>query len=429
MGEVITIGLDTAKSVFQVHVDAGGAVVIRKKVSRAKVLEFFSSLPPSLVGIEACPTAHHWSRKLQAQGHTVRLMPPSYVKAYVKRSKNDANDAAAICEAVTRPSMRFVPTKSEQQQSALMLHRSRQLLVRQRTMLSNAIRGHLAELGIISAKGRNGTAELIEILTNEKDDRIPAAARLSLTILARQYAAITTEIGAIEKHIHAWHRSCEESRRLEEVPGVGPIVATALVAEIGDWTAFSSGRSLAAWIGLVPRQHSTGGKERLGRISKQGNRHLRWLLVAGAMAVIRYARQHGTKRPWLARLMDRRPIKVAAVALANKIARMAWAMMVRGERSRSRSCCRRLSCRTGKSRNWRGHNDVMQTRSFRGSGEPAWVIASSNACFRLGPDPRRALGPAASRAASTGRTHDRTRPMLHQRKKALVNQAPSTHAE
>jgi transposase len=333
MGEVITIGLDIAKSVFQVHgVDANGAVVIRKKVSRAKVWEFFASLSPCLVGIEACPTAHHWSRRLQALGHTVRLMPPGYVKAYVKRSKNDANDAAAICEAVTRPSMRFVPTKSEQQQSALMLHRSRQLLVRQRTMLSNAIRGHLAELGIISAKGRNGTAELIEIIANEKDDRIPVAARLSLTVLARQYAAITTEIAALEKHIRAWHRSCEESRRLEEIPGVGPIVATALVAEVGDWTVFSSGRSLAAWIGLVPRQHSTGGKERLGRISKQGNRHLRWLLVSGAMAVIRSARRHGTKRLWLIQLMGRRPTKVAAVALANKIARIAWAMMVRGER-------------------------------------------------------------------------------------------------
>ena len=333
MGEVSTIGLDIAKSVFQVHgVDVDGAVVIRKRVSRAKVLEFFAALPPCLVGIEACPTAHHWSRKLQALGHTVRLMPPSYVKAYVKRSKSDANDAAAICEAVTRPSMRFVPTKSEQQQSALMLHRSRQLLVRQRTMLSNAIRGHVAELGIISAKGRNGTAELLEIIANPDDDRIPAVARLSLAILARQYAAVTTEIGAIEKQIHAWHRSCEESRRLEEIPGIGPIVATALVAEVGDWTAFSSERSLAAWIGLVPRQHSTGGKERLGRISKQGNRHLRWLLVAGAMAVIRYARRHGTKRLWLVRLMGRRPVKVAAVALANKIARMAWAMMVRGER-------------------------------------------------------------------------------------------------
>jgi len=228
--------------------------------------------------------------------------------------------------------MRFVSTKSEQQQSMLMLHRSGQLLVCQRTMLSNAIRGHMAELGIISAKGRNGTAELLEVIANAEDDRIPAAARLSLAVLARQYAVITTEIGAIEKHIHAWHRSCEESRRLEEIPGVGPIVATALVAEVADWTAFASGRSLAAWIGLVPKQHSTGGKDRLGGISKQGNRHLRWLLVAGAMAVIRYARRHGTKRPWLVRLMGRRPTKVAAVALANKIARMAWAMMVRGER-------------------------------------------------------------------------------------------------
>jgi len=333
MGEVSTIGLDIAKSVFQVHgVDVDGAVVIRKRVSRARLLEFFAALPSCLVGIEACPSAHHWGRQLQALGHRVRLMPPSYVKAYVKRSKNDANDAAAICEAVTRPSMRFVPTKSEQQQSALMLHRSRQLLVRQRTMLSNAIRGHLAELGIISAKGRNGTAELLEIIANQEDDRIPAAARLSLAVLARQYSAITAEIGAIEKHIHAWHRSCEESRRLEEIPGIGPIVATALVAEVGDWKAFSSGRSLAAWIGVVPKQHSAGGKERLGGISKQGNRHLRGLLVAGAMAVIRYARQHGTRRLWLARIMERRPIKVAAVALANKIARMAWAMMVRGER-------------------------------------------------------------------------------------------------
>ena len=332
MGEVSTIGLDIAKSVFQVHgVDVGGAVVVRRRVSRAKVLEFFAALPPCLVGVEACPTAHHWSRRLQVLGHTVKLMPPSYVKAYLKRGKNDANDAAAICEAVMRPSMRFVPTKSEQQQSILMLHRSRQLLVRQRTMLSNAIRGHLAELGIISAKGRNGTAQLLKLIANEQDDCIPSTARFSLDILARQYVALTTEIGAIEKRIYAWHRSCEESRRLEEIPGVGPIVATALVAEVGDWQAFSSGRSLAAWIGLVPRQHSTGGKERLGRISKQGNRYLRWLLVTGAMAVIRYARQHGTKRLWLVHLMGRRPIKVAAVALANKIARMAWAMMVRGQ--------------------------------------------------------------------------------------------------
>src|SRR2546429_4073381 len=291
MSEVSTIGLDIAKSVFQVHgVDVDGAVVIRKRITRAKLLEFFATLPACLVGIEACPSAHHWGRQLQALGHRVRLMPPSYVKAYVKRSKNDANDAAAICEAVTRPSMRFVPTKSEQQQSALMLHRSRQLLVCQRTMLSNAIRGHMAELGIISAKGRNGTAELLKMIANEQDDRIPAVARFSLDVLARQYAAVRAEIVAIQKRLHAWHRSSEESRRLEEIPGVGPIVATALVAEVGDWKVFSSGRSLAAWIGLVPRQHSTGGKERLGRISKQGKRHLGLLLVAGALAVIRYGR-------------------------------------------------------------------------------------------------------------------------------------------
>ncbi len=337
MGEVSTIGLDIAKSVFQVHgVDSAGAVVIRKRISRSKVLEFFSGLLPCLVGIEACPSAHHWSRELQALGHTVRLMPPNYVKAYLKRSKNDANDAAAICEAVTRPSMRFVPIKSEQQQSILILHRSRQLLVRQRTMLSNAIRGHLAELGIISAKGRNGTAELLRVIADAKDDRIPPVARFCLDVLARQYLTITAEVAAIDKRIHAWHRSCEESRRLEEIPGIGPIVATALVAEIGDWKQFRSGRNLAAWIGLVPMQHSTGGRERLGSITKQGNRYLRWLLVAGAMAVIRYARQHSTKRPWLTPIMERRPAKVAAVALANKIARIAWAIMVHSERYKER---------------------------------------------------------------------------------------------
>jgi transposase len=335
MGEVSTIGLDIAKSVFQVHgVNDAGTVVMRKRINRSRVLQFFGDLSPCLVGLEACPSAHYWARELQALGHTVKLMPPSYVKAYLKRSKNDANDAAAICEAVTRPSMRFVSIKSEQQQSGLMLHRARQLLVRQRTMLSNAIRGHMAELGIISAKGRHGTAELLQIIGDVADDRVPPVARFCLDLLARQYQTLNAEVASIDKRIQAWHRSCEESRRLEEIPGIGPIVATALIAEIGDWRAFRSGRSLAAWIGLVPKQHSTGGKERHGSITKRGNRYLRWLLVAGAMAVIRYARQRGTKRPWLTRIMDRRPAKVAAVALANKIARMAWAIMVRGERYR-----------------------------------------------------------------------------------------------
>lgn len=334
MGEVSTIGLDIAKSVFQVHgVDVAGAVVVRKRVNRARVLEYFGELSPCLVGIEACPSAHHWGRELQALGHTVRLIPPTYVKAYLKRSKNDANDAAAICEAVTRPSMRFVPIKTIEQQTALMLHRTRQLLVRQRTMLSNALRGHLAELGIVSAKGRNGTAELLSIVADGADGRVSPAVRGILDVLARQYDVIGTEIVSIDKSIVALHRACEASRRLAEIPGIGPIGATALVAEIGDWKTFSSGRSLAAWIGLVPKQHSTGGKDRLGSITKQGNRYLRWLLVVGAMAVIRYARKHGTqRRPWLGRIMERRPTKVAAVALANKIARMAWAIMIRGER-------------------------------------------------------------------------------------------------
>src|SRR6266850_2105931 len=292
MGEVSTIGLDIAKSVFQVHgVDVAGAVVIRKRVSRAKVLEYFGELPQCLVGIEACPSAHHWGRELEALGHTVRLMPPSYVKAYLKRSKNDANDAAAICEAVTRPSMRFVALKTKEQQASLMLHRTRQMLVRQRTMLINAMRGHLAELGIVSAKGRNGTGELLRIITDGADGRIPPMARGILGVLPLQYRDIGAELGSIQKSILAWHRSCEASRRLEEIPGIGPIVATALVAEIGDWKA------------------------------------------TGAMAVIRYAQKHGThKRPWLGRLMERRPTKVAAVALANKIARVAWAIMVHGDR-------------------------------------------------------------------------------------------------
>ncbi len=332
--EVSTIGLDIAKSVFQVHgLDEAGEVVIRKQLRRSQVMRFFEMLPPCLVGIEACATAHHWSRELQALGHEVRLMPANYVKAYVKRNKNDAADAAAICEAVRRPTMRFVATKTKEQQSVLMLHKTRQLFVRQRTMLSNAIRGHMAELGITARRGCKGFEKLLAIIDSEDDEQIPAFAQLSLVALADQYQRVQAEIVVLERSLHAWHRSNETSRRLAGIPGVGPLVATALTASVTDPTVFSSGRSMAAWIGLVPKEDSTGGKRRLGPISKQGNRYLRWMLVTGAMAVIRYAKKHGfKKRPWLARLVEHRPIKLAAVALANKIARIAWVIMARGER-------------------------------------------------------------------------------------------------
>ena len=330
---ISTIGLDIAKNVFQVHgVDETGAVVVRKQLRRGRVLAYFAKLPPCLVGMEACATSHHWSRELQALGHDVRLMPANYVKAYVKRNKNDAADAEAICEAVRRPTMRFVDTKTEEQQSVLMLHKTRQLLVRQRTMLSNAIRGHLAEFGVTARKGRLGLEKLRAIIGDQDDEQIPAFARFALISLSEQYEAVQAQIVGLERRLYAWHRSNETSRRLAEVPGIGPLVATALTASVTDPTVFASGRGMAAWIGLVPKEVSTGGKRRLGSISKQGNRYLRWMLVSGAMAVIRYDMKHGfKKRPWLARLVEHRPMKLAAVALANKIARIAWVIMARGE--------------------------------------------------------------------------------------------------
>jgi transposase len=334
MQAITTIGLDIAKSVFQVHcVDAGGQVVIRRQLKRRYVLAFFEKLPPCLVGIEACASSHHWSRELQALGHTVRLMPPAYVKPYVKRQKNDSTDAEAICEAVTRPTMRFVATKTPEQQSCLMLHRTRHLFIRQQTAMINAIRAHLAEFGIVAPVGRNGVEELLGVVADPSDKRVPEVARACLAALGAQLRMLKAQILEFDRMINAWHRSNETSKRLDEIPGVGPALATALVASVADPRAFRSGRDFSAWIGLVPKQHSSGGKDKLGGISKQGDRYLRSLFTAGALAVIRYAKIHGAKhRPWLTALLARRPTKVAAVALANKIARMAWAMMARGER-------------------------------------------------------------------------------------------------
>ncbi len=333
MTEVSTIGLDLAKNVFQVHgVDEAGETVLRRQLRRSQVVPFFEKLSGCLVGIEACATSHHWARELQALGHEVRIMPAHYVKAYVKRNKNDAADAEAICEAVTRPSMRFVAVKSPEQQSLMMLHRTRSLLVRQRTMLVNAIRAHLAEFGIVAPLGRTGMKALRAVIADPKEARLPALARSCLESLIVALHSIEQEIAGAERQIHAWHRGNETSRRLASIPGIGPIVATALVASVADPEVFKSGRELAAWIGLVPRQNSTGGKERMGRISKQGDPYLRWLLVAGAMAVIRQGRKTGfQKMPWLADLMGRKATKVAAVALANKTARIVWALLVNGE--------------------------------------------------------------------------------------------------
>ena len=334
MQTVTTIGLDIAKSVFQVHgVDAAGQVVIRRQLKRRAILEYFQKLPPCLIGIEACASSHHWSRELRALSHTVRLMPPAYVKPYVKRQKNDATDAEAICEAVTRANMRLVPTKTVEQQSCLMLHRTRHLFIRQQTAVINSIRAHLAEFGIVAPVGRKGVMELLHVVADPRDKRVPEVARACLAALGTQLLSIKKQILEFDRMIMAWHRSDETSRRLRYIPGVGPMLATALVASVADPKTFRSGRNFSAWIGLVPKQHSSGGKDRLGSISKQGDRYLRSLFVAGALAVIRYAKIHGTgHRPWLTALLMRKPTKVAAIALANKIARMAWAIMVRGER-------------------------------------------------------------------------------------------------
>ena len=332
MAQVITIGLDIAKSVFQVHgVDAAGEVGVRRQIRRGQVLQFFAKQPACLVGIEACASAHYWARELTSLGHQVRLMPASYVKPYVKRQKNDAADAEAICEAVTRPTMRFVDVKSPQQQSVMVLHKVRLMLMRQRIQLSNAIRGHMAEFGLVAPIGREGLQGLIKLIVDAGDPRVLEEARTCLELLSSQLQLVTDQILETDRRIRTSARSTDVGRRLMEIPGVGPLLASALVASVADPKAFKRGRNLAAWVGLVPRQNSSGGKERLGGITKQGDRYLRQLLVIGALAVVRYAERHGTRRPWLVQLLARRATKVATVALANKTARMAWKIMTSGE--------------------------------------------------------------------------------------------------
>jgi transposase len=335
MEKISTIGLDLAKNVFQVHgVNDGGQVVEQKQIRRHRMLTYFAKLPPCLIGIEACATAHYWGRELGKLGHQVKLIPPSYVKPYVRRGKNDAVDAAAICEAVTRPHMRFVAIKTEEQQAALMLHKTRDLLIRERVRVSNALRGHLAEFGYVFPLGAAGVREAITF-AHKTDTDLPALAQKALQTLAAQYVDMQKDIVALEKEILTWHASNDVSRRLATIPGVGSLTASAIAATVGDAGQFKSGRELAAWVGLTPRQNSSGGKERLGGITRQGNAYIRRLLVLGATGQLRGERRD--KAPgggWFKELCGRKPPRVATVALANKTARVVWAVMVRGQEYR-----------------------------------------------------------------------------------------------
>jgi transposase len=332
MGEVIRIGLDTSKHVFQVHgVDGSERVVLCRQLNRSQIEKFFAALAPTVVGLEACGASHYWARMLGEWGHEVRLLPPQYVKAYVKRGKSDRIDAEAICEAMSRPSMRFVPVKSADEQAAAMLLSVRDLLVKQRTMLVNAIRSHAAEFGVIGAKG---VGRIADVLARAREG-LPKLAWDLLAVLAGQLEVTEIQLGKIERQLRTWHRENVRSQQLATIPGIGPVGAMTMVLRVPDPTVFRSGRHFASWIGLTPREHSTAGRQRLGKISREGDEALRRLLVVGATSVIKLA-QRGRGPAWLLALLKRRPAKVVAVALANKMARIAWAMMVSGQAYRAR---------------------------------------------------------------------------------------------
>jgi len=331
--EISTIGLDLAKNIFQIHgINSQGEPVVRKALRRSQMLPFFAKIQPCLVGIEACGTSHHWARELIKLGHDVRLMPPAYVKPYVKRGKNDAADAEAICEAVTRQTMRFVPVKSREQQAALSLHRVRSLLIRQRTQLINMMRSMLAELGIAIPVGIEKALQMARrIVDGEAELDLPTEAQNVVALLADHVLQLHAKLRKMDLRLAALQRSDERARRLATIPGIGPIGATALAASVTDPSQFTSGRQFAAWLGLTPRQSSSGGKERLGRITKMGDKYLRQLLIVGATALVRYAREKpDTVDPRFVALLARKPARVASVAIANKMARIAWAVMARG---------------------------------------------------------------------------------------------------
>lgn len=331
MGEVSTIGLDIAKSIFQAHgADAAGEVLFRKKLNRGRLLSYFASLPPCVVAMEACAGAHHWGRELMRLGHTVRLIPPAYVKPYVKRQKNDETDAEAICEAAQRPTMRFVPVKSEQQQASGVVFRARDLLVRQRTQLSNALRGHMAEYGYVAPLGVSHIQRLIETIQDPQAE-LPLAARATLQVMVEMLRVLDEQLVVLDAEIARRAKEDPIARRLLTIPGIGPVTAAAIVALAPDPKTFGCGRDFAAWLGLTPRQHSSGGRERLGKITKMGERTLRRLLIIGASAVIKQASLRGAPAgSWLAQMLGRKPKMLVTVALANKSARIVWALLDKG---------------------------------------------------------------------------------------------------
>jgi transposase len=335
--QITTIGLDIAKSVFQVHgVDRHGKTVLRKRLTRAKILAFFANLPRCLIGLEAGGGAHHWARELRALGHEARLMPPQYVRAYVKTNKHDAADAEACCEAVQRPGMRFVPVKTKDQQATLMLHRVRDQLIGQRTATINALRGHLTEFGIVAAQRQAGVRQLLAVLGEVEDDRIPPLAREVLAALAAHLHDLADKIAALDRRLVALTRTDPVCRALSEVPGIGPVIATAFAATVPDAGAFRSGRHLAAWLGLVPRQHASGGKDRHLGLSKRGDAYLRRQLIHGARALVwRSPGREGRLWSWINGLLARRPFNVAVAAVANKLARILWAMLRHGDAYRA----------------------------------------------------------------------------------------------
>jgi len=329
--KITTIGIDLAKNVLQIHgADERGKPVVRKQLKRDKVMAFFANMEPCVIGMEACGSAHHWARQLQSLGHEVKLISPQFVKPFVKTNKHDVADAEAICEAVSRPTMRFVPIKNVEQQAMLSLHRAREGFIGDRTATANRIRGLMAEYGLILPQGighvRSKVPELIEDATNE----LPGMFRRLIDQLLNHLRWLAEQIEMIEKEIHAWHRNNVDSQRLEQVPGIGVIIATAMIAMIGDARNFKNGRELAAWIGLVPRQHSTGGKQTLLGISKRGDAYLRKLLIHGTRALAYHAGRKANPDHWLNKLINRRNMNVAVVAQANKTARIVWAMLAHG---------------------------------------------------------------------------------------------------